>query len=43
MLLIGIQVVLLRTAPPHERRLGGTLVLDLVSALLIVLLLLAVH
>ena len=42
-LLIAIQLVLLRTAPPHERRVGGTLVLDLVSALLIVLLLLAVH
>ena len=42
-LLVAIQLVLLRTAPPHERRVGGTLVLDLVSALLIVLLLLAVH
>ena len=42
-LLIAIQLVLLRTAPPHERRVGGTLVLALVSALLIVLLLLAVH
>ena len=41
--LIAIQLVLLRTAPPHERRVGGTLVLDLVGALLIVLLLLAVH
>ena len=42
-LLIAIQLVLLRTAPPNERRLGGTLVLDLVSAMLIVALLLAVH
>jgi hypothetical protein len=41
--LVGIQLILLRTAPPHERRVGGTLVLDLVSALMIVLLLLAVH
>jgi hypothetical protein len=42
-LLVGIQLILLRTAPPHERRVGSTLVLDLVSALMIVLLLLAVH
>jgi hypothetical protein len=42
-LLVGIQLILLRTAPPHERRVGGTLVLDLVSALMIVLLLLVVH
>jgi hypothetical protein len=42
-LLVAIQLILLRTAPPHERRVGGTLVLDLVSAMMIVLLLLAVH
>jgi len=43
LLLVAIQFVLLRTAPAHERRLGGTLVLDIVAFVLIVLLLVAVH
>jgi hypothetical protein len=42
-LLAAVQLVLLRTAPPEQRRLGATLVLDLISFVLIVLLLVAVH
>jgi hypothetical protein len=42
-LLAAVQLVLLRSAPPEQRRVGATLVLDLVSFLLIVLLLVAVH
>jgi hypothetical protein len=41
--LVSVQLVLLRTAPPERRRLGATLVLDLISFVLIVLLLVAVH
>ena len=42
-LLAAVQLVLLRSAPPERRRVGATLVLDLVTFLLIVLLLVAVH
>jgi hypothetical protein len=43
LLLVAIQFVLLRTAPAHDRRLGSTLVLDIVAFVLIVFLLVAVH
>ena len=42
-LLAVVQIVLLRTAPPHKRRVGATLALDLISFLVIVVLLVAVH
>jgi hypothetical protein len=41
--LVSVQLVLLRTAPPERRRLGATLVLDLIAFAVIVLLLVAVH
>jgi hypothetical protein len=41
--LASVQLVLLRTAPPERRRLGATLVLDVISFAVIVLLLVAVH
>ena len=37
------EFVLLRTAPAHDRRIGSTLVLDIVAFVLIVFLLVAVH
>jgi hypothetical protein len=43
LLLAAVQILLLRTAPPHKRRVGATLALDLVSFILIVVLLVAVH
>jgi hypothetical protein len=42
-LLIAVQLLLLRVSPPHQRRLGATLALDVAAFLIIVILLAAVH
>jgi len=42
-LLVVVQLLLLRVSPPHQRRLGATLALDVIAFLIIVVLLVAVH
>jgi hypothetical protein len=42
-MLAAVQIVLLKSAPVHKRRLGSTVLLDLIAFVVIVLLLVAVH